>query len=140
MGRLQICKRSAEHISEDTGLQACRIGTDQEKQRLLAKKRDTFSDQRENRLFHFPDFALRSPAVGGRIHDNGVIMVSAPYFPVDETHAVIDEPSNGTILETGRADIFVGPADHALRRIHMGYGSAGFQCGAGGPACIGEQV
>ena len=91
-------------------------------------------------LLDLPDLSLWSPAVGGRVHDDGVVVVTPAYLPLHELGAVVHQPPYGRVLQPGGDSVLPCPGDHALGGVHVGHGGpgrSGSQCGA---PCIGEEV
>ena len=93
-----------------------------------------------NGFLNLPDLPFRTAAIGGRIHNDSVIVIPAPDFPLHELDTVVHDPADRRRFETGGPGIFLGPAHHALGGVHMGdrgAGGCGCQCGS---ARVGKQV
>ena len=56
--------------------------------------------QRMNGFFDLPDLSLGAAAIGGRIHDDSVIMIPAPDFPFHELDAVVYDPADRSRFKT----------------------------------------
>ncbi len=91
-------------------------------------------------ILDFPDLTLGTASVGRGIHDNSVIMVSTADFPLHKFYAVINQPADGFIGQTGGNGVFLGSVDHALGGVHMGDAGSGCRGGQSGAACIGKKI
>ena len=91
-------------------------------------------------VFHLPDLAPGPSSVGRRIHNDAVIMVSAPDFSLHKFPAVIHQPADLRVLQPGGYRILLRPGDHSLRRVHMGNRSSGCRGSQGRSARIGKEV
>src|SRR5699024_6040350 len=91
-------------------------------------------------IFDLPDLAFWAPSVRRRIHDNGVVGIAAAYLTFYKLYAVIHQPTDGSVLQSGRDSIFLCPSYHAPGGVHMGDLSACGGCRKGGSACVGEKV
>lgn len=93
-----------------------------------------------DRFFYFPDFPFWSTAVGRRIHDNGIVMIAAADLTLYEFYAVIDDPADRRIAQSGRTCIFLCPGDHALGGIYVCNARSGSGSGKRSTAGIGKEV
>ena len=49
-------------------------------------------------VLNFPDFPFGTSAIGGRVHDDCVIVVSSPDFPFYELDTVVYNPADGSVF------------------------------------------
>lgn len=78
----------AKEIRKHGRLQSCGIGIDQEEKRIVRKELCTELYQRMDCFFDLPDFAFRTSSVRWRVHDNGIIMITASDLAFYEFDAV----------------------------------------------------
>src|SRR5699024_696951 len=91
-------------------------------------------------ILDLPDLSLGSPAIGRRIHDNGIVVVSAADLPLYELGTVVHQPSYGRVLQTGGDSILLRPGDHTLGGVHVGHRSSCRSCSQSGAASVGKKV
>ncbi len=121
---------SLEHVGQNGWLQPCSVGVDQEEKRFFGQDFCREPDEGIDAVLDLPDLPLWPPAVRGRIHDNGVISIAAPYLALHKFHTVVHKPADRGGGEPGRGGIFLCPADHALGGVdmrHMRSGCRGAQ-------------
>ena len=133
-------KNAFAHIAQHRGREACGIRVDEEEKRFLRQDVGAERDKGPEILFQLPDFAARPAAVGGRIHDDGVVTLAAADFPLDELLAVVDNPAYGRFPHAAGGGVLLCPGNHALCRIHVADFGAGLQTGNRGRAGIGKEV
>ena len=75
---------TAQHIGEHGGSQSGGVGVDEEKQGFFRQESGAELHQGEDGILDLPDLALGTAAVGGRVHDDGVIMVAPAELPLHE--------------------------------------------------------
>ena len=66
---------------------------------MVTQQTDTQLDKGVNRLLYFPDFTFWATAIGGRVHDNSVIVVAAAYLALHKFYTVVYQPADGCILQ-----------------------------------------
>ena len=116
-----IAQGSAQHIGKYCRLQTGCIRVNQEKQRFLGQKLCAELYQRIDGILDFPDFSFGASSVRGRVHNNSVIVIAAADFTFCKLHAVVHDPADGRITETGGDGIFFCPGYHTLRSVYMGH-------------------
>ena len=129
-----------QHIAQNGGLKACRIGIYQKEEGRVGEQKGTALQEGKDTFFDFPDFPLGSSSVRRRIHDNGVVVIAPADLPLDKFSAVVHKPADVSFAKTGQLRIFPGPAHHAFGGIHM---CDCCPCRSGcrsGSAGIGEEV
>ena len=87
-----------------------------------------------------PHLAGGAPAVGGRVHDDGVVPAAPADFAFHIFGAVVHNPADGLIFKAGGFCVVPGPLHHALCGVHMAHVGSGGGAGHGGPAGVGEEV
>ena len=129
-----------KHVAQYGGLQSGGIGVYQHEKGSIRQKKGAALQEGENTVLNFPDLALGSSAVGGRIHDDRIVAAAPADLTLYELSAVIHKPADVCLAQTGELGIFSGPADHAFGGIHMrDFCTCG--CGCGGCAAgIGEEI
>ena len=135
--RNQLC---GKHVGEDRRSQPCCVGVNQIEQRLIRQKFGAELHKGVDGILNFPDLSLRSSSVGRRIHDNSVVVIAAPDFPLHKFDAVVNDPADGGIGKIGGTGIFLGPGYHSLGGIHVSDMGA---CLGGRQGCasgVGKQV
>ena len=103
-----------EHVGHDGGLESGRVGVDQEEEAVFVEEAGRELDEVVDGVFDFPDFSFRAAAVGGRIHNDYIIVVSAADFSFDKFGAVVDEPADRGFAEAGGFGVFFCPFDHTF--------------------------
>ena len=93
-----------------------------------------------NGILNLPDFSLGTASVGWRIHDDGIIVIAAADFTFYKFDAIVYDPADRCVFQTGRDCIFFCPAYHAFRSIHMCDRSTSSRCCKGCAAGVGEQI
>lgn len=88
---------SSEHVCQYSRLKSCRVGVDQEKQRIVRENLCTQFYQWVNRFFNFPDFTFWSSAVRWWIHDDGIIVIAAADLTFYEFYTVINQPADRSV-------------------------------------------
>ena len=91
-------------------------------------------------LLELPHLAARAAPVGGRVHDDPVVVVAAADLPLDEFHAVVHEPAHRALRKAGGRGVLTRPLHHALRSVHVRHGRAGLHAGERRRARVAEQV
>ena len=91
-------------------------------------------------VLNLPDFPLGTPTVGGRIHDDGVVMIASADFPLHKLHAIVHNPSDGLVCQSGGMGVFFRPSNHAFGGVHMGHSCPGLSRRQGGAAGVGEEI
>ena len=72
-----------------------------------------------NGVLDLPDLSFGTSSIGGRIHDNAVVVIAATDLPLHKFHTVIHQPTDWCLLKAGRLRIFFCPVYHALGGIYM---------------------
>src|SRR5690606_23719730 len=80
---------------------ACRIGIDQEEERVVRQNGQTRLHERIQAGLQLPHLTARPPSIGRRVHDDGVIAISAPLFTLDEFEYVIRNITDWPFTKTG---------------------------------------
>lgn len=111
---MQRVEDGVEHVAQYGGLQAGRVGVDQHEEGMVGEQEGCSLQEGINAFLDLPDFALWSSAVGGGIHDDGVVMVSPADLTLYKFAAVIHQPSDGSFPEAGQLGIFFCPGDHSF--------------------------
>ena len=83
----------SQHVGQHRRSQAGGVRVDQEEQGMIGQKLSAQFHQGVNGVLDLPDLALGSPPVGGRIHDDGVIVIAPPDLPFYEFDTVIHQPA-----------------------------------------------
>ena len=91
-------------------------------------------------FFEFPHFAGGAAAVGGRVHDDGVVEFAALLFAADEFEAVVGDVADGCVDEAAEDGVFFAPFDHALGGVDVGDARAGFGGGTRGGPGVAEEI
>ena len=63
-----------QHVAQHAGLKACCIAVDEEEQRLVAEHLGAGVHQAEELVLQLPHLAGGAPAIGGRVHDDGIVL------------------------------------------------------------------
>ena len=129
-----------QQVAQHRRCQACGIGVDDNEQRIIGQYAGHQLQERIQVFFQLPDLARRPPAIGRRIHNDGVIATAPLDFPFHKFGAVIDNPADGGVFQTRGLGVLSCPGHHALGRVHMAHRGTGRRCGQGCAAGIGEQV
>lgn len=91
---LKLAKLRGQHIGQDSRGQPGCIGIDQEKERAVTEEPAAQPDQGMDAVLNFPDLPLGASSVGGRVHDNGIVMVTPADLPLHELYAVVHDPAD----------------------------------------------
>ena len=129
-----------QHIRQNAGLEAGRVGVDQVEQRLVGEHLGTGIDQAEELVLQLPYLAGRAAAVAGRIHQDAVVLIAPADFPLDKAQGVLHDEAEAILRQTGQLAVLLRPLHDALARVHMGHMRAGLRAGDGRRAGVAEQV
>ena len=91
---------SVKHVAQYGGLQSGGVGVYQHEERCIREKKGTALQEGENTVLYFPDLALGASAVGGRIHDDRVVVIAPADFTFYELSAVIHKPADMRLAQT----------------------------------------
>ena len=116
------------------------VGINHNKQRIIGQNTGTELYKSVQILFQLPDLAGGAPAIGRRIHDDGIISSSPLDLPLHKLGAVIHDPADGLIVKPGNSGVVLCPGYHPLCRVNMTDAGSGSGTGNGGAAGIGKQV
>ena len=131
---------SRKHVGQDCRCKSGGVGVDEEEQWLIAENFGTEFDQVVNTVLNFPDFTFWSSTVGRRVHDDGIVVISSADFTFYEFYAVVYQPADRGIAQSGSYGVFFCPGNHSFGCVYMGDRSTGC-CGCeSGTACIGKKI
>ena len=128
------------HIGQYAGGQTCGIGADDYKQRIIAQYVGNQFHKGPQAFFQLPNFTAGTSAVGGRVHDDGIVLVAAANFTFHELCAVFYNPAYRAVNDAGRLCIFLRPSNHALCCVNVSYACACLQTCNGSTAGVCKQV
>ena len=92
---------AAEDVLHDGRAEAGGIGIDEDHERVVGQDLFTGGDEFVDLLLELPDFPAGPSSVGGRVHDDDVVLVAAADLALDELGAVIDDPVDGAVGQAG---------------------------------------
>src|SRR5690606_17691939 len=135
-----VAEEFGEQVDDHRGRETCRVGVDQEEQRLFAQDRAALGQQFPKVVLEPPHFAAAAPTVRGRIHDDRVVPASAARLAADELQAVVGDVADRRVSEAAEGGVFAAPFHHALGGIDVADLGAGLGGGAGGGAGVTKKV
>lgn len=138
--RLAVWNRGAEDVFQYGCRQSRGVGVDEKERGFVGEKLHGAFDERVEGFLDLPQLAVGAATVARGIHQYPVIAVATAQFALDELDTVIHDIANGRVTETAGGHIVLGPGNHALGGIHMAYGRAAFETGAGRAARVGEKI
>src|SRR5580693_7035616 len=109
-----VGQKPGEEVGGDGGRETRGVGVDEKEQRLVAKNLFALGKQRPEVVFEPPELALAAAAVGGWIHDDGVVAMAAALLAPDEFQAIVREIADGRVGQPAERGVFAAPLDHAL--------------------------
>ena len=106
----------------------------------MRKKRGSLDKSCTHSILDFPDFSFWTAPIGGRVHDDGVVVVPSADFAFYEFNAVIYDPADGGVCKVGGMGVFLGPCYHALGSVYMSDAGSGLGGCQGSASGVGKQV
>ena len=110
-----------QNVGGHAGGKAGGIGVENDEQRVVRQHPGHQLHKGIQVVLQLPHLAGGAPAIGGRVHDDGVIASAPADLPLHKLGAVVHDPADGGLLQAGALGVLPGPLDHALGRIHMAH-------------------
>ena len=118
----------SQHIGQYCRLKTGCVGINKEEKRIITQDLGTQFHQRMNCILNLPDLTFRSSSIRRRIHDNRIVVIAAADLPLYKFLAVIHQPADRCIFQSGALRILLRPCHHSFGGIHMSNRSTCCRC------------